>query len=70
MKDQIRRCIQCDSEFIVTVGEQEKLQSRGFDIPKRCNACRKNKMKSPKENDSRGYRDKRKHDREKEDFFS
>jgi hypothetical protein len=71
MKDQARKCIQCESEFMVTASEQERLQSKGFDIPKRCPACRKNKMKSPKETDNnRGQREKRKHEKSRDDFFS
>ena len=58
MKDQIRTCIQCESEFTVTAAEKERLLSKGFDIPKRCHVCRKNKMKSPKGSDNRGQRDK------------
>ena len=35
MKDQVRTCIQCESEFVVTVSEQERLLSKGFDFLKR-----------------------------------
>ena len=69
MKDQIRTCIQCESEFVVTAAEKEKLLSKGFDIPKRCHACRKNKMKSTKDGDIRGQRDKKKHDKSRDDYF-
>ena len=69
MKDQVRTCIQCESEFIVTASEQERLRSKGFDIPKRCHACRKNKMKSQKESDNRDQRGKRKHDKSMDDFW-
>ena len=69
MKDQIRTCIQCESEFIVTAAEQERLLTKGFDIPKRCPACRKNKMKSPKETDNRSQRDKRRHDKTTDDYY-
>lgn len=69
MKDQIRTCIQCESEFVVTAAEQERLISKGFDIPKRCHSCRKNKMKSPKDTENRGQRDKRKHDKSRDDFY-
>lgn len=70
IKDQNRICIQCESEFIVTAVEKERLLSKGFGIPKRCHVCRKNKMKSPKDSDNRGQRDKRKHEKSKDDFFS
>jgi hypothetical protein len=70
MKDQVRTCIQCEAEFVVTVSEQERLRSKGFDIPKRCHACRKNKMKSPKESDNRDQRDKRKHDKSGDDYWN
>jgi len=69
MKDQIRICIQCESEFIVTAAEKERLLSKGFDIPKRCHTCRKNKMKAPKETDTRSQRDKRRHDKLNDDFY-
>ena len=68
MKDQIRTCIQCESDFVVTAAEQERLLSKGFDIPKRCLFCRKNKMKSPKDSESRGLRDKKKYDRTRDDY--
>ncbi|MBN2061196.1 MAG: zinc-ribbon domain containing protein [Deltaproteobacteria bacterium] len=45
MKDKALPCIQCGKPFIVTSMEQEKLSSRGFDIPKRCPDCRKNKSR-------------------------
>ena len=70
MKDQFRTCIQCESEFVITVSEQERLHLKGFDIPKRCQECRKNKMKSQRETDNRGLKDKRKHDKSEEDYFS
>ena len=45
MKEKALTCIQCGSPFVVTGEEQEKLSNRGFDIPKRCPDCRKNKSK-------------------------
>ncbi len=46
MRDQIIHCIQCDNPFTFTVSEQKRVNSQGFDAPKRCPECRKHKQKS------------------------
>ena len=38
-------CTQCGYPFIFTVSEQQRLNSLGFDAPKRCGECRKKKIK-------------------------
>ena len=70
MRDQRKICIQCENEFVITAAEQERLASKGFDIPKRCPECRKKKTKAVKENDSRSPREKRRHEKLREGFFS
>ena len=46
MRDQTLYCIQCDNPFTFTAAEQKRVNSRGFDAPKRCPECRKHKQKS------------------------
>lgn len=46
MRDQTIFCIQCDNPFTFTVAEQKRVNSLGFDAPKRCSECRKHKQKS------------------------
>ena len=53
MKDKIIMCIQCERPFAVTAEEQTRLQERGFDIPRRCPGCRKNKAKKGQSVDNR-----------------
>ena len=62
MKDKLLTCAQCGSEFYVTSKETEKLFSRGFNLPKRCPDCRRNKSKGIHEdnNDWRRKGQKRK----------
>jgi ssDNA-binding Zn-finger/Zn-ribbon topoisomerase 1 len=43
MRDKTITCIQCDTPFVFTVEEQEEFEARGFDAPKRCPQCRKQK---------------------------
>ncbi len=69
MKNQVKNCIQCGNEFIVTASELEKLRSKGFDVPKRCHECRKNKMKSGKDSSNRDHRDRRKAEKSRDEFF-
>ena len=41
LSDKTMVCVECGSEFIFTVGEQEFFQARGFgNEPKRCRSCR------------------------------
>lgn len=41
MEDKILKCLDCDEEFIFTLGEQEFFESNQFQEPKRCPACRR-----------------------------
>ena len=45
MEDQILNCVQCDDSFLFTVAEKQKFLDMGFDPPKRCPHCRKNRSK-------------------------
>ncbi len=38
--DQIIKCIDCDSGFILTSGERQFYSDRGLNLPKRCPQCR------------------------------
>jgi len=33
-------CVECNDEFVFSVSDQEYYQSKGFEDPKRCSACR------------------------------
>jgi len=45
MGEQIITCVQCEEEFEFSTRQQEYFQDKGFDPPKRCPSCRKNKAK-------------------------
>ena len=38
-------CTQCGNSFVFTVAQQQRFSSLGFDAPKRCEECRKKKIK-------------------------
>ena len=38
-------CAQCGNPFVFTVSQQQRFNSLGFDAPKRCEECRKKKVK-------------------------
>jgi hypothetical protein len=38
-------CTQCGNTFIFTVAQQQRFDSLGFNAPKRCEECRKKKIK-------------------------
>lgn len=38
--DQRLVCVECDEEFVFTVGEQDFYDARGLQRPKRCRQCR------------------------------
>ena len=41
LEDKVLICVDCENEFIFTVGEQEFYTERGFENePKRCSPCR------------------------------
>lgn len=43
MTDKTLTCVQCQSAFIFSAGEQEFYEQKGFQEPKRCPDCRKQK---------------------------
>ena len=45
MDDKEYICIQCDSPFLVTKKQLERIEMLGFDEPTRCPACRKRKAR-------------------------
>ena len=45
MRDQLITCVQCNTEFRFSAVEQEHYNHKGFNPPKRCPQCRKNKAK-------------------------
>ena len=49
MREKWILCVQCGIEFLLSIDEQERLLSRGFDIPKRCPECRRKKTKGVNE---------------------
>lgn len=62
MGDLTLYCIQCDNIFTLTVAEQKRLNSLGFDTPKRCPECRKNKQKSANSKNSRSKRGRKRYE--------
>jgi hypothetical protein len=65
MKDRVLICIQCEKKFVFSVVEQEYFISMGFDEPKRCPLCRKNKSKAANLKGTRRNNDKKKYFRRK-----
>ena len=61
METKIIACIQCDEEFEFTKKEQEKVRQKGFDPPRRCPQCRKNKSREIEPTEIRKFKDKKKH---------
>ena len=41
MTDEVKRCADCDGEFILTAADREFFERRALHLPKRCSACRK-----------------------------
>lgn len=39
-------CIQCGDSFEYSASDQRYYTDRGFDVPRRCVSCRKNKSKA------------------------
>ncbi len=62
MQDQTIFCVQCDNPFTVTVSEQKRMESLGFDAPKRCPECRKNKQKPAKSENGRKKKGRKQHE--------
>ena len=58
-------CIQCESPFEITDRDWERYETKGFDLPQRCERCRKHKIKTEYDlADERG-KDKKKRSRMK-----
>ncbi|MCG6909005.1 MAG: zinc-ribbon domain-containing protein [Deltaproteobacteria bacterium] len=38
-------CIQCENEFEFSIADQIRYAEKGFEPPRRCPACRRNKSK-------------------------
>ena len=70
MPDRIMNCIQCGNDFSVSKKELDKLNSRGFAIPKRCPECRRNKSKISDESNNEWRRKGKKRNKKwKEDYW-
>lgn len=69
MENMVITCIQCEEDFELSVEEQEKLKKRGFDAPLRCPQCRKHKSRNLQNQESRKFKDKKKHHRQKFDEY-
>jgi hypothetical protein len=54
-------CVQCGKEFELSEKDLDQLAARGFDIPKRCPDCRRNKSRYATDDSHRRRRDKKKH---------
>ncbi|CAB9505918.1 unknown protein [Seminavis robusta] len=53
--DEDLQCIDCDSTFVFTAGQQHYFEQKGFTPPKRCKECR-GKKKELHNNISEGFR--------------
>jgi len=61
MRDQFIICVQCNAEFEFSAAEQEYYQNKGFNPPKRCPQCRKNKSKLADSEHKNTHNIKKKH---------
>jgi hypothetical protein len=63
-------CIQCGVEFSLADEDLQWFASKGFDLPRRCQACRKRKIKSVEDYSNRKYegRRSRKHFHRRHEF--
>jgi len=55
-------CVQCDNPFTFTVDDQKRLNSLGFDEPKRCPECRRHKQKSANSENRRNKRGRKRYE--------
>ena len=46
IQDIVLHCLDCDKDFLFTIGEQAFYGSKGLAIPKRCAPCRKARKES------------------------
>ena len=60
-------CIQCGNEFELSNVDRSKLAARGFDLPKRCPDCRRNKSRDIAEELPRRRRTRKKQYHQKYD---
>jgi len=70
MSDKTISCIQCGTSFVFTAQEQARFMARGFNMPKRCPECRKNKSKWAGLDNGRKEAGKKRSSHRKEDFDS
>ena len=68
MKDKIMTCIQCGNTFVFTAAEQARFIARGFDRPKRCPQCRKNRARGIEMNKSEKGKNNKRHRRRRDDY--
>ncbi len=61
MKNIILDCKQCGNEFELTAEQKRRYTERGFDLPERCEDCRRRKTKEPTLSDRKKHPDKKKH---------
>ncbi len=45
----IKKCVDCNNEFVISFGEQKFFKELGYDLPKRCSKCRKAKRERSKQ---------------------
>lgn len=70
MNDSLLTCLQCGNQFIIKADEREKLEARGFDLPKRCPECRRHKNRDTGiMSEAWDHKRKRKQSRKEKDFF-
>ena len=70
MEERSLICVQCGNQFVLSAREREKLLERGFDLPKRCPDCRRNKYRDFKDDsEERGQKKKKKHVRREKGYF-
>jgi len=63
-------CTQCGNPFIFTVPQQQRFASLGFDAPKRCEECRKKKIKDgPSRHEVKMKYKRKKSENHSEDVF-
>jgi hypothetical protein len=48
MEDKQLACVQCGAQFIFSASQQEHFNSLGFQAPKRCPKCRKDRAEQKK----------------------
>jgi Probable zinc-ribbon domain len=61
MRDQLITCVQCKTDFEFSAVEQEYYNDKGFNPPRRCPQCRKNKSKSADPEHINTHTSKKKH---------